>query len=104
MSCLLAKQDNQKLDPRKPYTEIGTPDCFSGRVYDEKYISPFITKNKLPVNMTTAFLTPALRNIDHTLSVSQELVGSPKELYINAIQTLDDVAPEKYRQLLFFRK
>jgi hypothetical protein len=97
MSCLLAKQDNSKLDPRKPYTEIGSPDCFSGRVYDEKYISPFITKNNLPVNMTTAFLTPALRNIDHPLSTTQELVGSPKELYINAIQILDDVANGKIK-------
>jgi len=97
LSCLLAKHDNSKYDPRKPYTEIGTPDCFSGRAYDEKYISAFITKNKLPVNMTTAFLTPALRNISHPLSTSQELVGSPKELYINAIQILDDVATGKIK-------
>jgi hypothetical protein len=95
MSCVLAKTDKPKVDPRKPYTEIGTPDCFSGRGYDEQYISPFITKNKLPVNITTAFLTPALRNIDHPLSVSQGLVGSPKKLYIKTIQLLDDVATGK---------
>ena len=95
MSCVLAKIEKPKLDPRKPYTEIGTPDCFSGRGYDEQYISPFITKNKLPVNITTAFLTPALRNIDHPLSISQELVGSPKELYIKTIQLLNDVANGK---------
>jgi hypothetical protein len=95
LSCLLAKMDKPKCDPRKPYTEIGSPDCFSGRGYDEQYISPFITKNKLPMNMTTAFLTPALRNIAHPLSVSQELIGSPKELYIKAIQILDDVATGK---------
>jgi hypothetical protein len=73
-------------------------------VYDEKYISPFITKNKLPVNMSTAFLTPALRNIDHPLSVSQELVGSPKELYINAIQTLDDVATGKIQATIVLQE
>jgi hypothetical protein len=95
MSCLLAKLDKPKIDVRKPYTEIGTPDCFSGRGYDEQYISPFVIKNRLPVNMTTAFLTPALRNIDHPLSVSRELVGSPKELYIKALQLLDDVAAGK---------
>jgi hypothetical protein len=95
MSCVLAKIDKPKVDPRKPYTEIGTPDCFSGRGYDEQYISPFITKNKLPVNITTAFLTPALRNIDRPLSISEDLVGSPKELYIKTIQLLDDVATGK---------
>ena len=31
MSCLLAKLDNPQVDVRKPYTEIGTPDAFSGR-------------------------------------------------------------------------
>lgn len=92
MSCLLAKMDKPKVDPRKPYTEIGTADCFSGRGYDEQYISPFATKNKLPVNATTAFLTPALRNIAQPLSVSKELVGNPKDLYKKAIQVLDGVA------------
>jgi hypothetical protein len=104
MSCLLAKMDKPKTDPRKPYTEIGTPDCFSGRRYDEQYISPFINKNKLPVNMTTAFLTPALRNINHPLSVSQELVGSPKELYIKTILLLDDVATGKIQANLVLQE
>jgi hypothetical protein len=92
MSCMLAKIEKPKTDPRKPYTEIATPDCFSGRGYDEQYISPFITKNRLPLNITTAYLTPALRNIDHPLSVEQEIVGTPKEMYKKAIQILDDVA------------
>ena len=104
MSCLLAKIDKPKIDPRKPYTEIGSSDCFSGRGYDEQYISPFITKNKLPVNITTAFLTPALRNIDHPLSVSQELVGSPRELYSKAIQLLDDVATGKIQANLVLQE
>jgi hypothetical protein len=104
MACLLAKLDKPKIDPRKPYTEIGTADCFSGRRYDEQYISPFIIKNKLPVNITTAFLTPALRNIDHPLSASQELVGSPKELYIKAIQILDDVATGKIQTNLVLQE
>jgi DNA adenine methylase len=34
MSCLLAKVHNHDLDPTKPYTEIGSDDCFSGRTYD----------------------------------------------------------------------
>jgi hypothetical protein len=95
MACLLAKIDKPKIDLRKPYTEIGGPDCFSGRVYDEQFIAPFITKNRLPVNTTTAFLTPALRNRDRPFSVSEDLVGTPKDLYIKTIQLLDDVASGK---------
>jgi hypothetical protein len=30
MSCMLAKLDRPEIDPRKPYTEIGGVDCFSG--------------------------------------------------------------------------
>ncbi len=68
MSCMLAKIDKPKVDPRKPYTEIGSDDCFSGRTYDERYITHFINTNRLPCNSTTAFLTPALRNIDRPLT------------------------------------
>jgi hypothetical protein len=31
MACALAKIENPKVDIRKPYTEIGTADSFSGR-------------------------------------------------------------------------
>jgi hypothetical protein len=104
MSCLLAKQDKPKIDPRKPYTVIKSPDCFSGRVYDEKYISPFIVKNKLPVNMTTAFLTPALRNINSPLSVSEKIEGSPPELYVKTVQLLDDVATGKIQATIVLQE
>ena len=68
MSCLLGKLDNPAVDPRKPYTEIGSPDCFSGRTYDEQYLTEFITAHNLPANLTTAFLTPTLRNINYPLT------------------------------------
>ncbi|MGA1357109.1 MAG: DNA methyltransferase, partial [Prochlorothrix sp.] len=42
MACLLAKLAEPHIDPRKPYTEIGDSDSFSGRTYDERYITPFI--------------------------------------------------------------
>jgi hypothetical protein len=81
MACLLAKIDRPKVDPRKPYTEIGDPDSFSGRSYDETYITHFINAHRLPCNPTTAFLTPALRNIDQTLTTEVEIVGRPRQLY-----------------------
>jgi hypothetical protein len=95
MSAMLAKLHNPKLDPRKPYTEIGTADSFSGRTYDERYLTKFITDLRLPVNPTTAYLTPTLRNIDVPLTTDRELVGKPRELYNQTLQLLDDVAQER---------
>ena len=75
MACMLAKVHRPEIDPRKPYTKIGSKDCFSGRSYDEQFIGGFITKHNLPCNSTTAFLTPTLRNMDQTLTIKVVLVG-----------------------------
>jgi len=113
MSCLLAKVDQPHIDPRKPYTEIGSDDCFSGRGYDENYITHFIMKYKLPCNKTTAYLTPVLRNISKALTTSVQLLGRPKEVYEYTLQLLDEVSKgkvsaeelltETIRQLLLIR-
>ena len=92
MACLLGKLDNPAVDPRKPYTEIGGQDAFSGRTYDEHYLTAFINKHHLPVNPTTAFLTPTLRNINHPLTADRELVGRPRDLYKKTLELLEDVA------------
>ncbi|MBF0134250.1 MAG: hypothetical protein HQL75_16900 [Magnetococcales bacterium] len=92
MSCLLGKIENPSIDPRKPYTEIGTDDSFSGRTLDERYLTAFITKHHLPCNATTAFLTPTLRNINRPLMPDVDLVGRPRELYVKTLQLLDEVA------------
>ena len=88
MACLLAKAHKPKVNPTKPYTEIGSDDCFSGRTYDERYISRFITDEDLPCNPTTAFLTPALRNIDNPLSIDLPVIGRPRQVYTDAISLL----------------
>jgi len=113
LACLLAKIHKPEIDIRKPYTEIGDSDSYSGRTYDEKYISSFIVKYDLPCNPTTAFLTPALRNRNITLTPDVELEGRPKELYKNVLQLLtdvhtnkvsaDDLLAETIRCLLIFR-
>lgn len=92
MACLLAKCDRPDADPRKPYTEIGTSDSFSGRKYDERYITGFINEHRLPVNPTTAFLTPSLRNINTPLTLGRKLEGRPRELYEKTLKLLDDAA------------
>jgi hypothetical protein len=95
MACMLGKLDQPKTDPRKPYTEIGTADCFSGRTYDEQYITGFINKHALPCNSTTAFLTPTLRNQNTPLNVDTELIGRPRDIYKDTLLILDDVAKGK---------
>lgn len=91
MACLLAKLHRPDADPRKPYTEIGGGASFSGRSYDETYITPFINLHHLPCNPTTAFLTPALRNINRILTTDLNLEGRPREAYQYTLQLLDDV-------------
>lgn len=93
--CLLAKLEHPEYDPRKPYTEIGTDDSFSGRTYDEHYLTAFIMQHYLPCNITTAFLTPALRNINQPLTTEVELVGRPREVYTYTLELLDAVAKGK---------
>ena len=90
LACALAKAHNLKVDIRKPYTKIGGK-SFSGRTYDEQHLDPFITENRLPCNPTTAFLTPALRNRNATLTPGLNLVGKPPVVYQAALQLLTDV-------------
>jgi hypothetical protein len=91
MACLLAKIHRPQVDIRKPYTEIGDTDSFSGRTYDERYITPFINQHNLPCNSTTAFLTPALRNRNVMLTTDINLVGKPPQLYQAVLKLLDDI-------------
>lgn len=91
MACLLAKLDRPSVDIRKPYTEIPGDDTYSGRHYDEAFLQSFIAKHKLPCNPTTAFLTPAFRNIDRLLTLDFVFVGRPKEVYEAVPLLLDSV-------------
>lgn len=95
LACILAKLHRPEVDPRKPYTEIGSKDCFSGRTYDEQVLGDFISRNNLPCNPTTAFLTPALRNMDQTLTTKVVLVGRPASLYTTVLQLLADVHAQR---------
>lgn len=85
MACLLGKLDDSKVDIRKPYTEISGKGTYSGRAYDEQFVEPFVIKYKLPTNSTTAFLTPAFRNIDRKLTTDLILVGRPRQAYTIAV-------------------
>lgn len=91
LACSLAKVHQPQIDIRKPYTKIKARDTYSGRDYDERYVSSFATKYNLPVNATTAFLTPAFRNRNITLTPRVDLVGRPPVLYRAFLQLLDDI-------------
>ncbi len=95
LACMLAKMHQPMVDPRRPYTEISEPGTFSGRSYDEGYLSALIQAHRLPVNSTTAFLTPALRNIDYTLTPDKAVIGRPRELYADALHLLEEVADDR---------
>lgn len=90
-ACLLAKAHQPRVDIRKPYTEIGDADSYSGRTYDETYITAFISRHGLPCNPTTAFLTPALRNRNILLTPDVNLVGRPPSVYQAALELLASV-------------
>jgi DNA adenine methylase len=91
LACLLAKICRSEIDIRKPYTEIEGDNTFSGRAYDETFIQGFIERHHLPCNATTAFLTPAFRNIDRALTRDMVLVGKPKEVYSFTLELINTV-------------
>ncbi len=91
MSCLLAKIHRPEVDIRKPYTEIKGEDTYSGRFYDERFVEPFVHQHKLPCNPTTAYLTPAFRNLDRILTADLVLVGRPREVYQNTLEILESI-------------
>jgi len=91
MACSLAKIHHPAVDIRSPYTEIHAPDAYSGRTYDERYLTPFILEHKLPCNNTTAFLTPAFRNHNRVLTPDIMMVGRPEVLYKTVLELLTDV-------------
>lgn len=91
LACLLAKAHDPEVDIRKPYTEIGGSDSYSGRSYDEKYITAFVYKHQLPCLPTSGFLTPGFRTKNTILTPDVELGGRPRSLYKAVLQLLTDV-------------
>lgn len=97
LATLLAKVHLPEIDIRKPYTEIGGADTYSGRTYDEQYVTAFIHKHQLPCNPTTAFLTPAFRTKNLVLTPDLHLGGRPAALYCAVLQLLTDVQQGRVR-------
>jgi hypothetical protein len=91
LACTLAKMHNPAVDIRRPFTNLGER-SYSGRNYDEQYVTRFVNEYELPCNVTTAFLTPALRTKrDIALVPGTDLGGRDRNLYEQVILLLDDV-------------
>ena len=113
LAALLAKAHRPEVDIRKPYTATGGTDSYSGRSYDEMYITAFVNTYRLPCNSTTAFLTPAFRNRNIVLTPDVNLEGRPANVYEALLQLLadvqddriaaEDLLAETIRNLLVFR-
>lgn len=113
LACTLAKLHKPSVDIRNPYTEI-TQNSFSGRDYDQKYVWAFADKYELPVNTTTAFLTPGFRTLNKPLTQSSGLQGRPQSMYDALVQLLDkayqgkvteiNLLAETIRQLLLLKQ
>ncbi len=95
LSGLLAKVHNNKIDIRKPYTDIAGDsgnDSYSGRLLDERYIQKLTASPyNLPINATTAFLTPGFRTKNVILTTDVALEGRPADMYKALLQLFDDV-------------
>lgn len=104
LSCCAAKIDRPGVDIRKPYTEISKGDSFSGRNYDETYIQHIVDTHELPVNATTAYLTPAFRNRNSVMVPGLKLVGRPEELYAAALKILGAVYDGDFSAPLLFQE
>lgn len=91
LACALAKAHRPELNATEPYTEIRSGHSFSGRSYDERYLSPLIQEYRLPLNPTTAFLTPTLRNANEPLRSDTPFEGRPREVYPAAARLLEGI-------------
>jgi hypothetical protein len=95
LACALAKIDNPRLDIRKPYSDISGnvgEDNYSGRAYDESYVEDLKARPyDLPINSTTAFLTPGFRTKNIVLTTKVALEGRPAEMYTAVLELLDDI-------------
>ncbi len=113
LACALAKAHRPELDATEPYTEIRSDHSFSGRTYDERFLPTLIAAQRLPLNSSTAFLTPTLRNINVPLRSVTPFEGRPREVYRDAARVLEglqdhsataeDVLAFMLRELLVMR-
>ena len=92
ISVLVAKSADPTVDIRKPFVDRSDPTSFSGRTVDENYLQSIILQQNLPLNRTTAYLTPAFRTPTTTfLNKDAVLKGKPQYLYTDLIGLLNQI-------------
>ena len=87
------------VDIRKPFMDITGQtgdDNYSGRYYDERHIQRLVEKPySLPINATTAFLTPGFRTKNVVLTTEVQLGGRPAEMYEALLKIFEDIQRER---------
>ena len=112
LTAMMVKLFKPELDIRKPFKEpvkkkvkkkkgeieifssegiVDPDDSYSGRNYDESYVSNFILNHKFEVTKTTGFLTPAFRTKNGILERDTELNGKHPAAYTAVLGLLNDV-------------
>jgi len=94
LAACLAKIHEPSIDITRPYTGIGD-NSYSGREYDQRFISEFRNKYDLPFIATTGFLTPALRTKNIPLVPGIRLHGKDEQMYSSFVLLLNDIAQER---------
>jgi hypothetical protein len=99
LAATLAKIHKPGIDIRKPfigtYADADKADAYSVRSYDERYVSKFISKHKLPCGTTTGSLTPGFRTKTVVLDLNQSLTGRPRELYTAILHVFHAIQSQK---------
>ncbi len=99
LAGLLAKLHTPSVDIRKPFMDITGQtgdDNYSGRYYDERHIQRLVEKPySLPINATTAFLTPGFRTKNVVLTTEVQLGGRPAEMYEALLKIFEDIQRER---------
>jgi hypothetical protein len=113
LAGLLAKLDQPNVDIRRPYPGIDPDLSYSGRDYDEKYLTPFVDRLRLP-STAPVFRTFPFGDLDRPLTPDAVIIKWQPRLYRSALHLLDDVGTgrvaasdalaEMIRQLLLLRE
>lgn len=78
LACLLAKVHKPSVDIRKPYTQIGDPDCYSGRKATQDDVARAIQKINERTQQTGY-------KIDNYIFITTDIIDEPVKEYAASI-------------------
>jgi hypothetical protein len=113
LACLLAKLDQPHVDIRQPYSGIDPDRSYSGRDYDETFLTPFVDRLRLP-STAPVFRTFPFGDLNRPLTPDAVIIKWQPRRYRSALHLLDDIEADRVaasdalaemiRQLLLLRE